>query len=498
MKYPRLFSLFIPFLLLVFAACGHDHPHDEDDHHHHEDEFFRLTHWVDDAEFFALFEIHENSGRIEGDLFISQNNLPVADASATLSFRANGTDVTQQLEARQPGIFPFELFFQDGDVVDLALNATIDGREYDVVLGSVDRYADHPEDPDAENLHQLDKRMQWQMSVASAFSEIQEIPEVISGLGRLRPDPSNFYEISSPVDGHVDADFFSVVPVSGASVQAGERLVAISPPFASESSWIELRLAYIQAEEAYNRAHRLLENDAISLREYQLREREYEVRKAGYEHFLSGNNHGAHIEDAGRLLYLNAYQPGVIADSYVVSGRPVKQGDPLFTIYDPTRLWLEVLGRSNELSTLPEITGVDLLIGREERLTLGEEETRLVSRDLRSDATGSRSKLILSVENPGLRLSLNQPVRVSLKGSDTERFVAVPNEALFDEDSHKVVFVVHSGDQFERRIVQTGRSYGGLTAIVVGLEADERVVIQGVYPLHLLTGDLQIDDGHDH
>ena len=499
MNYPRLFTLFIFLIITAFTACGDDHSHAEDDHHHGDDEFFRLTQWTDDAEFFALFEIHENSGRIEGTLFISQNNLPVADASVSVAFRENETDVTQQqLEARQPGIFPFELFFQDGDEVDLALIATFDDRQYDVVLGSVDRYADHPVDPEVENLYQLDKQMQWRMSITSAFTEVHDISEVITGLGRVQPDPSNYYEISSPVDGHIDAEFFSVVPVSGASVEEGDRLVAISPPFSSESSWIELRLAFIQAEEAYNRARRLFENDAISLREYQVREREYEVRKAGYEHFLSGNNHGAHIEDADQFLYLNAYQSGVIANSYVVSGRPVNQGDPLFTIYDPTRLWLEVLGSRDELSALQDITGVELLTGREERLTLGEKEVRFVSHDLKSDASGRRSKLILSVENPDHRLALHQPVRVRLMGSGSESFVAVPNEALFDEDSHKVVFVVHSGDQLERRIVKTGRSYDGLTAIIDGLETDERVVIQGVYPLHLLTGDLQIDDGHDH
>ena len=115
MNYPRLFTLFIFLIITAFTACGDDHSHAEDDHHHGDDEFFRLTQWTDDAEFFALFEIHENSGRIEGTLFISQNNLPVADASVSVAFRENETDVTQQqLEARQPGIFPFELFSRMG------------------------------------------------------------------------------------------------------------------------------------------------------------------------------------------------------------------------------------------------------------------------------------------------------------------------------------------------------------------------------------------------
>lgn len=498
MKFSRLTSIFILLLMISITACGHDHSHD-DDHEHDEDEFFRITHWVNEVEFFALFEIHEGSGRIEGKLFISKNNRPVEEISGILSFRENGENVAEQeLSTRRPGIFPFELFFQHSDEPDLVLHANLEGEEFDLILGNVYRYADHPVETDVANLVSLDKQMQWRVSVASVFAEYHEIPEIISGLGRILPNPSNYYKVTSPVDGHIDADFFPIIPVSGAIVNEGDRLVAISPPFASGNSWVELQMAFLQAEEAYNRARRLLENDAISLREYQLREREYEVRKAGYDHFLSGNNHGAHIEDAGQLLYLNAYHSGVIAESYVMSGMPVTQSDLLFTIYDPGNLWLEVLGYRNELRDLTDITGAELLINRNERLTLEPEEVSLVSRDLRSDQSGSRSKIILSVENRDQLLALHQPVRVRLKGAESDRVVAVPNEALFDDDSHKVVFVAHSGDQFERRVVQTGSSYGGLTAILEGVQAGEKIVTQGTYPLHLLTGNIEIDDGHHH
>lgn len=111
-----------------------------------------------------------------------------------------------------------------------------------------------------------------------------------------------------------------------------------------------------------------------------------------------------------------------------------------------------------------------------------------MSRDLRSDASGSRSKITLSVDNSGRFYSPEQPVRVKLRDSTGEPQIAVPVGSIFDDESHKVVFVMHSGDQFERRMVQTGTSYGGLTAILDGLNEGERVVTKGIYPLHLMTG----------
>ncbi|TVR37133.1 MAG: hypothetical protein EA390_00245, partial [Balneolaceae bacterium] len=176
----------------------------------------------------------------------------------------------------------------------------------------------------------------------------------------------------------------------------------------------------------------------------------------------------------------------------------IKQGDHLFSIFDPSHLWVEVLAYRDHLTHLPEITGAEILTSRNESITLSSSQLAIVSRDLRSDATGNRSKITISVENTDGALSLNQPVRIRLAGKDSEEVIAVPAEAVFDNESYKVVFVMHSGDQFERRMIRTGRSYGGFTTVLEGLDSGERVVTKGVYPLHLMTGNIQIEDGHDH
>ena len=494
--------LIIGVMVLIAGCHGHDHSDDHDhsdESSHAHDEYHRLTHWEGNLELFARFELHENSGRIEGELFVSDEHQPVQELAGDIQFLENGNvAATQELNRSRDGMFPFELFFQSSDEPVLNVSFRLHGDEYNINLGSVDRYAGHPEEPDAEEIVELDKSMQWRLAISSAPADVADIPMTVSGFGTVRYDPGNYLEITSPVDGHIDSEYITMIPAPGTRVTTGDRLLSISPPLSAENTWLDYRLAYRQAEEAFERAKRLLENDAISLREYQEREREYIVRKNGYEHFTDGSRHGVQLQDEDGRLTLSAIQSGVIAESFLTAGREIEMGDPLFTIFDPSRLWIEVLSYRDELAGLPEITGAEVLSGRNERLTLNNSQVRLVSRDLQSDVSGNRSKITLAVDNSDGVLSLNQPVRVRLKGDEGSSVLAVPNEAIFDNESYKVVFVMHSGDQFQRRVVQTGTSYGGLTAITDGLEAGERIVIKGIYTLHLMTGNVQIDDGHDH
>ena len=498
MSLHKIAMLVTALLITGLAACsGNEHSHSADDLHSH-DEFHRLTHWEGDLEVFARFELHENSGRIEGELFVAKANKPLSDLSGHIRFLENGNEAANaELNQNRDGEYPFELFFQNSDEPTLNVAFRLDDDEFSIDLGTVDRYAGHPEEPDVEDLAELDKPMQWRLGIESGFADYADIPEVVSGFGTIVYNPNYYWEITSPVDGQIDSENLSVVPASGTRVQSGDRLVSISPLLTAQNSWIETRLAFQQAKEAYERAQRLIENDAISLREYQEREREFEVRRAGYEQF-TGSGNGVQVEDGGANLNLISTKSGVIADSHVLSGRPIRQGDPLFTLFDPARLWLEVSAYRDELAGMPEITGAEIRTGRDESITLNSSQVQLVSRDLRSDASGARAKIILDIHNDDEGLFLNQPVRVRLKGDESRSVLAVPNRAIFDNEAYKVVFVMHSGDQFERRTVQTGTSYGGYTEITDGLEVGERIVTRGIYQLHLMTGNVEIDDGHDH
>jgi multidrug efflux pump subunit AcrA (membrane-fusion protein) len=61
----------------------------------------------------------------------------------------------------------------------------------------------------------------------------------------------------------------------------------------------------------------------------------------------------------------------------------------------------------------------------------------------------------------------------------------VPKESILDNEGKKIVYVLRTGEEFERRDVVVGDEYGGKVAIVSGVKPGERVVTQGAYQLKL-------------
>jgi membrane fusion protein, heavy metal efflux system len=61
----------------------------------------------------------------------------------------------------------------------------------------------------------------------------------------------------------------------------------------------------------------------------------------------------------------------------------------------------------------------------------------------------------------------------------------VPKESVVDNEGQSIVYVLLSGEEFERRNVVTGDEYGSKVAILSGIKPGERVVSQGAYQLKL-------------
>ena len=61
----------------------------------------------------------------------------------------------------------------------------------------------------------------------------------------------------------------------------------------------------------------------------------------------------------------------------------------------------------------------------------------------------------------------------------------VPKDSILDNEGKKIVYVLRTGEEFERRDVVVGDEYGDKVAVVTGLKPGERVVTQGAYQLKL-------------
>jgi multidrug efflux pump subunit AcrA (membrane-fusion protein) len=74
---------------------------------------------------------------------------------------------------------------------------------------------------------------------------------------------------------------------------------------------------------------------------------------------------------------------------------------------------------------------------------------------------------------------------VRLDAGSRAPVLLIPREAVLDNEGKKIVYVLISGEEFERRDVVLGDEYGRKVAIVSGVKPGERVVTQGAYQLKL-------------
>lgn len=95
------------------------------------------------------------------------------------------------------------------------------------------------------------------------------------------------------------------------------------------------------------------------------------------------------------------------------------------------------------------------------------------------------ANVVFVVENAGRALRLGMQANVKLDAEQTVTAMMVPKEAVIESEGKQYVYVLLSGEEFQRREVTVGNEYGEKVAILTGVEKGERVVTQGAYQLRL-------------
>jgi RND family efflux transporter MFP subunit len=95
------------------------------------------------------------------------------------------------------------------------------------------------------------------------------------------------------------------------------------------------------------------------------------------------------------------------------------------------------------------------------------------------------AKVIFQLPNDGRALRLGMQANVRLDAGEQVTAMMIPKEAVLEHEGKKIVYVLLSGEEFERREVTIGDELVGKVAVLAGLNKGERVVTQGAYQLKL-------------
>lgn len=490
-----LLALAVLVALALVGCAGHDHEVAAEN----EPPSRAVTLWTDKMELFMEYPllVVNEPGKFIIHLTTLDDFQPIRSGKVRLEFRhASGQQFmvekdsilregifTPMVELPQPGRYDFTLSY-DGDRVDETF--VVDNFE---VYASAEAYPAEGEEGD-EGISYL-KEQQWKVEFETAPATIREVKHSIHTVAEVTPRGDAFAEVSAPAAGIVRAGSSASIVAVGTSVRAGQRLVALTPPLEGANSWTEQRLAFERSRQEFERAERLLQRDAISKREYEQLRQEYLVRKAGFDALGNATD--------STLLEVRSPISGVISAVHAQPGQTVSAGQPLVTVADPDRVWLKVSVFEKDFYTLGTPSGIYLTVpGLDTGIVFDGTDVRLVSSGAMLDPQTRTVPLIMGVSNRGNLLKIGQTLPGELLNGVSQKALAVPETALFDEEAQQVLFVHTSGETFEKRVVKTGNHDRGWIAILDGLAEGERVVTRGGYMVKLASTTAAIGHPHAH
>jgi membrane fusion protein, heavy metal efflux system len=302
--------------------------------------------------------------------------------------------------------------------------------------------------------------------------------------------------VFSPVSGRIQA----IIAQVGQTVSKSDDLALMrSPDYAqAQADYRKAVSDLAQAEKTLARVKTLREHGAAAVKDLESAQADYdrglsEKQRAELRLQLLGSTAG----DFSDVYHVAAPISGTVVDRNVNIGQEVRADivlagspqltAPMFTITDPSKLWVQLDVPERELSKLNVGQPVEVRTSAyPDRVFNGHVDLIGAFLDLQTRVAHARA----SVDNTGELLKAAMYVSVNVKelvASETE--VVLPSRAVIFLDGKYFAFVETHPWTFEKREVTIDRDATGGTLVVRGLRPGDSVVSEG----SLLLNDMLLD-----
>ncbi|HNX96406.1 MAG TPA: efflux RND transporter periplasmic adaptor subunit [Candidatus Aminicenantes bacterium] len=310
--------------------------------------------------------------------------------------------------------------------------------------------------------------------------------------GEVAFDERRVGHVGSQVEGVIQR----VLVTLGERVRRGQPLVEIGSIAAGEaqSAYLEAQGMLWLARRNFARAEELHREAISSEKEYLLAKREFEAAGIQAASALGrlqrlGMDPGGIRAPAGGgaqgVLTLRAPQSGAVLALHAVPGEVARPEESLLTIGDNGTVWvwahlteqdIAAVSRGQAAGRLAAAIAVKAYPG----------ETFAGVVDLVSPAMDEPSRTVkvrVEAGNPDGRLLAGMFATVTVFLPGTGEVLAVPRDALLDDEGRTFVFVHHHDDYYLRRPVRVGRLWADWAEIRQGLRPGQTVVAEGSFLL---------------
>ena len=463
-----------------------------------------VTHWTDAIELFVEFPPHVRD--VPSDpwaihLTWLEDWRPVRQGSLTLLLRGPGGAREEIVmdEPDRPGVYTATPTLGSTGTWRADLTLTARGEEHAIPVGQLQVFESedalpHDVEQPPPNLIALLKEQQWSMPFQVALAEQRRIPRTIPAAGEIVAPGGALAHVSTLVAGLIVAGGAPLGP--GDRVETGQTLALIAPT-SLENSYARMRADVVAAEREAGRAERLFASGAIPARRLEHARHELEVALAAFA-AIGGVPATDDEADSDQHLYrLRSPIGGVISERHVALGQHVEAGTHAFTVVNPATLWFVARVPARHVGETGQMSGGWFTVEGGSQVYQAD---RLVSVGTVVDPQSRTLPVRLAVPNPTGALKVGMLANGHLLVGEPVAGVAVPADAVQDEDGLAVVYVKVGGEAFQRRVVELGPSDGTWTLVASGVTDGEQVVTTGAYQVRLASlGDAEVSDhGHPH
>ncbi len=446
-----------------------------------------VTQWNDSTE---LFLEHPEllAGQAMGNWAIHLSDMtdfkPITEGTLTVRFLRGGAEAHNFTipTVLRAGIFVIDPVIPEPGSYQVELSLTSPQAVSSHTLPDVRVWANASELPasleeEAGGISFL-KEQQWQIPFSIEAAAERPVSRTVSAPAEIVAPDGALAQVGAPIDGIALAAPNQSAPSVGQRVSQGQLLAVLSPT-SGEGGYARALGELEDREREVARSERLYSAGAIP--ERRLEEARHNLAIAQAEVRAMGG--GREVDEEFRLRVV-APIAGVVAERSFVPGGRVEAGDALFTIIDPRVVWLRAHISPSDAASLASDTRPYFTI---EGMDSQFQTTRLVSIGGVLDAQTRTVPAVFEAANPGGILKIGQFASASVPIGGSVAGVAIPNEAILDDNGTPVAYVQAGGETFERRALTVGASDALRTQVLEGVRAGEMVVTAGAYQVRLAS-----------
>lgn len=288
--------------------------------------------------------------------------------------------------------------------------------------------------------------------IRTALVTRQAMARTLHGTGVVTADERRMTMASVKFEGFIEELF---VNATGASVKKGQPLARIwiaSPGILQKQADFLTALKRGEAERAADNLRLFgVSDDAIA-----------QLRRSG-----------APV----RSIVLTAASSGTVLEKQALPGMRFEAGEMLFMLADLSTVWLVTQIAERDLPFLAEGQTAAIRLNADERRSI----TGRVAFIYPTLNMATRSATVrIEVPNTDGALKTGQYADVAIDArTGNAPVIAIPDSAVMDSGTRRVVFIAKEGGLFEPRAVSLGTRGNGAVEIREGLAEGERIVVAG-------------------